>query len=251
MNKSILTAFAVVMGLALSLPALAQDDGRPRRGPAAKCPKAGGPRQGQPGPAQIFQRLDKNGDGKLTKDELPPRMAERFSKADADGDGAITREELKAAAAKMREHVAGPRRELPSPEAIIKRLDKNGDGKLEKSELPERFADHLGKADADGDGVITLEELKTAREKLIERMRKGRGQQPGPGGPGFDPAAIFKRLDQDGDGKISGKEMPERMKQHLDTLDKNKDGAVTLEELKARFENRPTKPREDKKPRSE
>lgn len=40
---------------------------------------------------------DKNNDGKLTRDELPARMAERiFDEADTDHDGALSREEVEA-----------------------------------------------------------------------------------------------------------------------------------------------------------
>ena len=46
---------------------------------------------------------DRNGDGQLSRDELPPRLADRlFAEADTDGDGLLTREELTA-------HVAGAR----------------------------------------------------------------------------------------------------------------------------------------------
>ncbi len=43
-------------------------------------------------------KLDKNGDGVITKDELPDgsRLAARFAEIDKDGDGSLTREELKA-----------------------------------------------------------------------------------------------------------------------------------------------------------
>ncbi|HEV3299716.1 MAG TPA: redoxin domain-containing protein [Planctomycetaceae bacterium] len=45
---------------------------------------------------QVFKSLDANGDGKLTKDELPGRFAARFTLADANGDGVVTKEELAA-----------------------------------------------------------------------------------------------------------------------------------------------------------
>lgn len=58
--------------------------------------RKGPPEGGSPGP-QMFQRFDENGDGKLSEDEVPPRMKERFSKLDQDGDGYLTPDELKNA----------------------------------------------------------------------------------------------------------------------------------------------------------
>lgn len=64
----------------------------------------------------------------------------------------------------------------------------------------------------------------------------GRGGAGGPGGRGMmDPVAMFKQWDADGDGKLAGDEIPERMKQNIDAIDKDKDGAVTLEEFQERM----------------
>ncbi len=48
-------------------------------------------------------------------------------------------------------------------EAIFKRLDRNGDGKLIGDEIPEAQRDNLMRLDADKDGAITLEEAKRLR----------------------------------------------------------------------------------------
>ncbi len=67
-------------------------------GQQAERPAAGGPPGGgggAPDPSAIFARLDKNGDGSITKDESD--MRGNFDKTDADGDGKITMEELKTA----------------------------------------------------------------------------------------------------------------------------------------------------------
>jgi acetyl esterase/lipase len=51
----------------------------------------------QPQPAEaIFQQLDRNGDGKLTPQELSPRQRERFEQMDRDQDGAVSRQEYVA-----------------------------------------------------------------------------------------------------------------------------------------------------------
>ena len=56
-------------------------------------PRAAGQR---PAPEEMFKRLDKNGDGKIAKDEASERLAQNFDKIDANKDGFITIEELKA-----------------------------------------------------------------------------------------------------------------------------------------------------------
>ena len=66
--------------------------GDPRR------PAAGAPEAGRPGDRnfaeQFFKQFDKNGDGKLSQEEVPDRMKENFSKLDRNGDGQIDRSEL-------------------------------------------------------------------------------------------------------------------------------------------------------------
>jgi len=48
--------------------------------------------QQRPG-QDLFKQWDKNGDGKLTRDELPAAIRGNFDRADTNGDGAISREE--------------------------------------------------------------------------------------------------------------------------------------------------------------
>jgi Ca2+-binding EF-hand superfamily protein len=48
-----------------------------------------------------FMQYDKNGDGKLTPDELPPQMSSMLRDADLNHDGAIDPAELKMAVEKM------------------------------------------------------------------------------------------------------------------------------------------------------
>ena len=59
----------------------------------------------------------------------------------------------------------------------------------------------------------------------------------GPRGGGGDPAAFFKRMDKDGDGKLSGDEMPAQMKERMTGADADKDGSITLKEFQAAAKN--------------
>lgn len=65
-------------------------------------PGGGGQRGGSGGgagqdPAARFAQMDKNGDGKLTADEVDERMKDRIPAMDKDGDGAISKEEYLSA----------------------------------------------------------------------------------------------------------------------------------------------------------
>src|SRR5687767_4626810 len=53
-----------------------------------------------------------------------------------------------------------------------KRLDTNGDGKIQISELPEKMQAKMQKADLDKDGVISENEMKEVRSKMHAHMKE-------------------------------------------------------------------------------
>ena len=46
-------------------------------------------------PEEAFKKLDKNADGKLSKDELPERMQGMIERADTDKDGTLSKDEIR------------------------------------------------------------------------------------------------------------------------------------------------------------
>ncbi|HUG67728.1 MAG TPA: EF-hand domain-containing protein [Pirellulaceae bacterium] len=62
----------------------------------------------------------------------------------------------------------------------------------------------------------------------------GEGGGPG-GGRGFDPEAMFAERDVDGDGKLTGDEISERMRESLEAIDTDGDGAISKDEFLARM----------------
>ncbi len=126
----------------------------------------GGPGGGGP---QMFERADKNGDGKISKDEAPGEMWERLSKLDKDGDGAVSKEEMAAMTA-GRGGPGGPGGakgpgggpQAGGPAAMFPRYDVDKDGKLSKSEVPAEMWEKMSKADENADGLISREELEGA-----------------------------------------------------------------------------------------
>ena len=65
-------------------------------GPGAGGPGAGGPGGGGAGGRMNPLQFDKDGDGKVSKEEAPPQMQERFDMMDTNGDGFIDRADMDA-----------------------------------------------------------------------------------------------------------------------------------------------------------
>ena len=129
-------------------------------------------------------------------------------------------------------------------EAMIKKFDKNGDGKLDENERPSReqiqafFREQLGGGQDGRPGG--------------PGARGGRGGEggrlggPGQGGPGDrggfggrggfrPPNPVMEAIDTNKDGALSADELKNASKA-LAALDKNKDGKIDQEEMRPQFD---------------
>ena len=109
----------------------------------------------------------------------------------------------------------------------FKQLDKNQDGVISLDEFSAegRFIDRrMSRADANGDGAITTDEME-ARQALISaeaqsRMEKRIG----------DSRAFFERADRDNSGSVTADEMRAAI---FDRLDRDGDQMLSKRELRA------------------
>lgn len=132
-------------------------------------------RGGQPDAEMILKKLDTNNDGVIDKDEAAnderKGISDRFDEIDANEDGVINLEELKAS-------LEGGKRKKPNAKKIIKQIDDNGDGKLNKLEVAAKknrlISKNFDEIDANDDNEIDLKELKAFLAKNEKKRKKRR-----------------------------------------------------------------------------
>lgn len=236
---------------------------------AALAQAADEPAPPRPEHAALFKKLDADGDGQITKEEIPEeqrRLLERLiSNHDGNKDGKLSASELSAGLSEDRPRGDAPAPGGPggmrrpdggqfNPEEFFKRLDRNSDGKVTVDEMPEdrreNFKQMLSRVDDNKDGAASLDEFKKGfggprpgepgRPNNPQPGQPGQPPRPGepnrpgePGRPGMPQGGgdpLVRALDTDRNGELSADEIA-GASEALKKLDRNGDGKVTREEV--------------------
>jgi Ca2+-binding EF-hand superfamily protein len=148
----------------------------------------------------LMKVLDTDEDGQLSASEIE-NASKSLLKLDKNGDGAISPEEMRPEPGQMPMFAGpggpggfggpgagGPPGGAAGMMRMLEARDKDKDGKLSGDEIPEQMLPRLNMLDTNGDGSIDKSEL----EKMAARMQ-GQGQGPGGrrerqgGGEGVQP----------------------------------------------------------------
>lgn len=146
--------------------------------------------------------------------------------ADHHGGGDATQE-------KMHQH-GGMHGENSMP--MFDKFDTDKDGRVSKEEMRAGTDKLFAEVDTNKDGFIAKDEMeahhKAMREKMHDKMRDKMQER-------------WKAADKDGDGSLSKAEVDAAKMTHLsrdfDKLDKNKDGKLTPDEIRAMMPERQPK----------
>lgn len=107
-----------------------------------------------PASPKTFSKADVDSNGKITSAELTPRADRRFARLDTDSNGQVTVAEIDAALQKSLE-----RRRT----RMLETLDTDKDGQISRAELEGAVDRLIAAADADHDGGVTMEEVRSYR----------------------------------------------------------------------------------------
>lgn len=188
----------------------ANRDGAIDRAEAAKAPRL----------AERFDRLDRNRDGRLTRDERGPRHGLRhrggkrhggMQQLDTDKDGRISRTEFAAMETRMAEWQA----------RHADRAAKAGAGHAWRA--PMDFA----AIDANRDGYLVRAELRAHHERMRPQREAARKAR-------FDAKFAAADLNRDGRlGRVEVEQAMPRLVERFNWMDDNRDGFLDRGELAA------------------
>jgi hypothetical protein len=139
-----------------------------------------------------FHTQDRNGDGQITMAEYAPELTAStvaiFRRYDANGDGIITSDEYmrtinrtkapkatsptasssRASTANRAPKATGQTKTGGGESGALERFDKDSDGRIAKTELPDSLQRYFSRYDRDDDGYLSATEAASLRSRFAK-----------------------------------------------------------------------------------
>jgi len=207
----------------------------------------------------MLQKMDTNGDGRISLDEYLAAAGARFKTIDSRNKGSVDAADIASSpeAIKRIDHRAN---------ALVKRVDTAGNGYITQDEFVAAAQKRFARLDDNGDGKLTPDELAGRWARAAKAQGNGGGRFAQLMQKRFDKAdtnhdgvvsideyvaaakALYAQLDTQHNGKVTASEIAtspraqeravrvaDRLVRHMDT---NGDGVVSQEEFLAAAKNR-------------
>ena len=102
---------------------------------------------------QLIRLMDRDKNGAVSKDEFMQFMSAEFDRVDADRSGSLTSGEF------AHSHLAGRSAGYRDVAELVRLMDRNRTGAVEKDEFMQFVSEEFDRIDADKSGTLTREEL--------------------------------------------------------------------------------------------
>jgi len=212
---------AIIVGLACALAA-----------PAGAAERGG----------RAFDRIDRNGDRAVNRSEISAARDRWIARVDTNRDDLISRKEFVHAQSR-RYPGALPKHVRVRRARIFGRIDTDGDGFIDRLERGASMTRWFRRRDANGDGRITRAEWLAAWRRLkawggaghaTKRGKPTTGGQAAEGSSAANEkkaARRLRRFDRNRDGAVSMSELRAVRAGRMRAIDRNADGRVSYDEF--------------------
>ena len=123
---------------------------------------AAGLRGGQRDPAQLLERSDLNGDGRIARAEYANARAKMFDRLDRNRDGEVNQADAPKRRFARASGASGSRLK-----ELAETMDTNRDGRVTRGEFVDGPSPLFDRADTDRDGFVTQSEIAAIRSAGI------------------------------------------------------------------------------------
>ncbi|WP_454856399.1 EF-hand domain-containing protein [Rhizobium binxianense] len=110
----------------------------------------------------LLERIDSNGDGSISKEEIVAARQRIFARLDRNGDGNVDQDEIESARDAIMDHADMMQAHLGT---AWHRMDKDGSGGVSREEFQARTI-LFDLADRNGDGELSAAEIAVIRDLI-------------------------------------------------------------------------------------